>query len=81
MTMANVVPAPDPPPVPRLTPRQREIVAALLDGCSNKAIAQRLGVSDQTIKNQLSTLYRKLGVANRLELVVLATYRGLLKNS
>jgi len=55
-----------------LSRREKEIVDALIAGCTNKEIAQRLGVSDQTIKNQLTTLYRKVGVSGRLELVVWA---------
>ena len=52
--------------------REKQIVDGLLAGCTNKEIAQQLGVSDQTIKNQLTTLYRKMGVTSRLELVLLA---------
>ena len=55
----------------RLTNRERDIVALLLEGCANKDIAARIGVSDQTIKNQLSALYQKVGVHSRLELVAL----------
>lgn len=55
-----------------LTGRERQIVDALLAGCANKEIAGRLGVSDQTIKNQLTTLYAKVGVTSRLELVLWA---------
>jgi DNA-binding NarL/FixJ family response regulator len=61
--------------VESLSLRERQIVEALLVGCTNKEIAQRLGVSDQTIKNQLTTLYRKLGVNGRLELAVWAMER------
>lgn len=53
-----------------LTPRERQIVRLLLEGCANKTIAARLGVSSQTVKNQLTTLYLKVGVTSRLELVV-----------
>ena len=53
-----------------LTPRECQIVKLLLEGHANKAIADRLGVSSQTVKNQLTTLYVKVGVASRLELVV-----------
>jgi DNA-binding NarL/FixJ family response regulator len=56
----------------RLSRRERQIVEALLAGCANKEIAQRLGVSNQTIKNQLTRLYRKVGVNGRLELVLWA---------
>jgi DNA-binding NarL/FixJ family response regulator len=55
-----------------LTKREQEIVDLLLRGQSNKEIASQLGVSDQTIKNQLTTLYRKMDVSSRLELVVKA---------
>jgi DNA-binding CsgD family transcriptional regulator len=57
-------------PAVRLTPRERQIVACLVDGKTNAEIAARLGVSPQTIKNQLSTLYRKTGTRGRLPLVV-----------
>jgi DNA-binding NarL/FixJ family response regulator len=56
---------------PELTRRERQIVELLIEGCANKEIASRLGVSAQTVKNQLSTLYQKTGVGGRLELVVL----------
>jgi DNA-binding NarL/FixJ family response regulator len=61
----------------RLTRRERQIVALLMEGCSNNAIASRLGVSAQTVKNQLSTLYQKAGVGSRLELVLFAQRNGL----
>jgi DNA-binding NarL/FixJ family response regulator len=53
-----------------LTPRQIEILCALLEGSSNREIAARLGVREQTIKNQLSVMYEKLGVQNRLQLAL-----------
>ena len=49
-----------------LTARERQIVTLLLEGCTNKTIAARLGISDQTVMNQLSTLYQKVGVGSRL---------------
>jgi DNA-binding NarL/FixJ family response regulator len=55
----------------RLTPREREIVDAMLEAASNKVIAARLGISEQSVKNRLTALYRKLGVASRLELVLM----------
>ena len=55
---------------PRLTPRERDLVAAILDGCSNKEIAARYNLSVQTVKNRLATLYAKFGVTTRLELAV-----------
>ena len=53
-----------------LTPREQDIVDLILAGAPNKTIAARLGLSEQSIKNRLTTLYRKCGVASRLELVV-----------
>jgi DNA-binding NarL/FixJ family response regulator len=61
----------------RLTRRERQIVALLMEACSNKEIASRLGVKDQTVKNQLSALYHKAGVSSRLELVLFAQRSGL----
>ena len=58
--------------MPDVSRREKQIVDALLAGCTNKGVAQQLGVSDQTIKNQLTTLYRKVGVSSRLELVLWA---------
>ena len=53
-----------------LTPRQSQIVRILGSGATNREIADRLGLQEQTIKNQLSLIYGKLGVRNRLELAV-----------
>jgi DNA-binding NarL/FixJ family response regulator len=55
---------------PDLTPRQVEILWALMDGASNRAIAAQLGVREQTVKNQLTVMYEKIGVQNRLQLAL-----------
>lgn len=59
-----------PPSAVTLTPREREIAEAILGAASNKAIAERLGISEQSVKNRLTSLYKKIGVASRLELVL-----------
>jgi DNA-binding NarL/FixJ family response regulator len=59
-----------PPPVVKLTPREREIIDAILGAASNRAIAERLGISEQSVKNRLTGLYKKLGVGNRVELIL-----------
>ena len=62
----------------RLTPRERQIVRVLAAGATNREIAGQLGLREQTVKNQLSVIYGKLGVRNRLELAVHAGRYGLL---
>jgi DNA-binding NarL/FixJ family response regulator len=62
----------------RLTPRETRIIAAIVEGASNKDIGEQLGVSEQTVKNNLSAIFDKLGVANRLELALYAVNHRLL---
>jgi len=50
-----------------LTPREREVWALVADGRSNREIANRLGLSDNTVKFHLQHLFSKLGVKNRTE--------------
>lgn len=49
------------------TPRQHEIAALLLSGHSNKEIGIRLGLAEITVKTHLTALFRRLGVANRIQ--------------
>lgn len=51
-----------------LTPRERELVTLVLKGLGNAEIAGALGLGEQSVKNALSTAYRRLGVASRGEL-------------
>lgn len=55
-----------------LTARQREILAALGKGASNKQIAHSLGIVEGTVKAQLKSIYRRLGVKNRTQAAMLA---------
>lgn len=59
-----------------LSPREREILARLTEGLSNAEIAERLGVSEKTVRNHLSHLFDKLGVWSRAQAMVLARDRG-----
>jgi len=66
-------------PAMRLTAREREVVALIGAGASNREIASRLGVSVVTVKHHLTHVFDKLGVSNRLELAVYAMNRGLVE--
>jgi two-component system nitrate/nitrite response regulator NarL len=61
-----------------LTPRETEVLQLLADGLTNKAIAQRLGISDHTVKFHVNAVLGKLGAQSRTEAVVRATRLGLL---
>ena len=61
-----------------LTPRETEVLQLLADGLTNKAIAQRLGISDHTVKFHVNAILGKLGAQSRTEAVVRATQHGLL---
>ena len=70
------LPAPD---VPTLTTREGETLHLLAAGHSNKAIAKRLGVSPETVKDHLGSVYRKLEVSDRMAAVGKARALGLLR--
>jgi len=53
-----------------LTERDSLMIRILASGATNREIAARLGLTEQTVKNRLSVIYGKLGVRNRLELAV-----------
>jgi DNA-binding NarL/FixJ family response regulator len=55
-----------------LTERERQIVAAIGGGASNREVAHALSMSEQTVKNHLSRIFEKCGVSNRTELAILA---------
>jgi DNA-binding NarL/FixJ family response regulator len=61
-----------------LTPRETEVLQLLADGLTNKAIAQRLGISDHTVKFHVNSVLGKLGAQSRTEAVVRASRLGLL---
>jgi DNA-binding NarL/FixJ family response regulator len=63
--------------LPALTPRETEVLAWLARGMSNKAIASRLGLSPDTIKDHLENVYRKLEVRDRVSALRRATELGM----
>ena len=69
--------SPEARPASTLTPRERQVVAAVADGASNKDIGKAFGLSEQTVKNHLSNIFDKLGVSTRLELALYAVHHRL----
>jgi DNA-binding CsgD family transcriptional regulator/transcriptional regulator with XRE-family HTH domain len=53
-----------------LTPRERQVVDGLLEGLSNRLISRQLGISEQTVKNHLRSIFLKFGVRDRLQVVL-----------
>jgi DNA-binding NarL/FixJ family response regulator len=68
-------------PPPALTPRQRDVLAMVVDGHSNKQIGQRLGLSEQTVKGHLLAIFRTLNVRNRVQAVQAAVTLGVVSAS
>jgi two-component system nitrate/nitrite response regulator NarL len=68
----------EPPLVEELTPRESEVLALLARGLPNKTIAQRLDISEHTVKFHVNALLGKLGAGSRTEAVVRATRLGLI---
>jgi len=58
-------------PLKKTTPREQEVLQLVLQGHTNKAIAQRLGISDYTARDHVSSLLRKNEVRNRAQLMAL----------
>jgi len=66
-------------PLPEsLTGREREVLELLAEGLPNKAIAARLGLSDQTVKFHVAAISGKLGAVNRTDAVRRAVRQGLI---
>jgi two-component system, NarL family, nitrate/nitrite response regulator NarL len=60
-----------------LSPRELEVLLALSEGLSNKAIARRFDISQHTVKFHTESIFRKLGATNRVEAVAKGLRRGL----
>ena len=60
-----------------LTRREHEIVTLVAQGLTNKELADRLCISQATVRTHLTSIFLKLGVCNRLKLVVYAYEHGL----
>ena len=53
-----------------LTPREDQVVNLVAEGIGNRDIAQQLGIKENTVKKSLMRIYDKVGVSNRVELVL-----------
>jgi DNA-binding CsgD family transcriptional regulator len=60
-----------------LTARERETVLLVTEGYKNHEMAEKMGISEQTTKNHLHSIFEKLGVADRLELALYAIHESL----
>lgn len=66
-----------PDPLEGISPREREVFALLLQGLANKLIAQRLGISEKTVKTHLTHIFRRIEVTDRVQAVLWAERQGL----
>jgi DNA-binding NarL/FixJ family response regulator len=72
---------PEPPPqiakVSALTGRESQVISRICEGMRNKEIASKLYISDATVAHHLTSIYRKLGLADRTELLLYAHHNGI----
>jgi len=66
-----LAPEPEHPGLEALTPREREVALAVSRGGSNREVAELLKISERTVKAHLGAIFEKLGVRDRLQLVLL----------
>jgi two-component system, NarL family, nitrate/nitrite response regulator NarL len=62
-----------------LTARERQVIRLVGEGLRNKQIAQRLALGETTVRRHLRSIFRKLGVTERLDLILYAYRHGLAK--
>ena len=67
------------PPIPDLTPRQREILASMIRGLTDRDIARQLGIRQDGVNDHVRAILQKLGAANRTEAVTIALRKHLME--
>jgi LuxR family transcriptional regulator, maltose regulon positive regulatory protein len=67
----------DAPPLPELTPREREVLGLLAEGLTNRLIAERLVLSEHTVHRHVTSILRKLGLPSRTAAAAVAVRSGL----
>lgn len=70
---------PDAKKIETLSPREREVITLLSEGLRNKQIAERLFISEVTVRHHLSSVFGKLGVGSRFELIMYGHKHGLVR--
>lgn len=70
---------PDAEKIATLTPREREVIAFISLGMKNKQVADKLFISETTVRHHLTSIFNKLDVQDRLELIIFAFQSGLAK--
>jgi two-component system nitrate/nitrite response regulator NarL len=65
--------------IAKLTEREREVIQLIGEGIKNRQIAERMYISEATVRHHLTSVFAKLGVADRFELVIYAFQHGLAK--
>lgn len=76
LTTPPRTPPPD-PDIEQLTPREVEILTLIAEGCRNAELAQRLFISERTVGNHISNIFRKLHVNDRSQAIIRARDAGL----
>ena len=66
-----------PDPLAALSPREREVLGLLLEGMPNKLIARQLGIGEKTVKSHLTSVFRAIGVTDRVQAILWAERQGL----
>ncbi len=77
INLLNEHEAPEPRKTFGLTPRELQIVAAVVEGRTNKDIGEKFSISEETVKRHLTNVFDKLGLSTRLELALFAINHGL----
>jgi DNA-binding NarL/FixJ family response regulator len=67
----------EPDPLEELSTREREVLGLLLDGMPNKLIARRLEISEKTVKSHLTSIFRAIGVNDRVQAILWVERHGL----
>ena len=66
-------------PIEQLTPREHEVLVLVADGLRNRDVAERLGITEHTVKFHLAAIFGKLGASSRVEAVRRGLQLGLIQ--